>query len=30
MLLVPGGKMSHAMGIIFALIMHDVLERKNK
>lgn len=30
MLVVPGGKMSRAMGIIFALIMYDVLERKSK
>ena len=30
MLVVPGGKMSHARRIIFALILHDVIERKNK
>jgi hypothetical protein len=30
MLVVHGGKTSHAMGIIFALIMHDVLEMTSK
>jgi len=26
MLIVPGGKMSHATGIVFTLIMHNVPE----
>ncbi len=29
-LVVPGGKMSHAMEIILAPIMHDMIEKKNK
>ena len=29
-LVVPGGKMSHAMEIILAPVMHDMIERKNK
>jgi phosphoribulokinase len=29
-LVVPGGKMSHAMEIILAPIMHDMIENKNK
>jgi len=29
-LVVPGGKMSHAMGIILPPIMHDMIENKNK
>jgi phosphoribulokinase len=29
-LVVPGGKMSHAMEIILAPIMHDMIENKKK
>lgn len=29
-IVVPGGKMSHAMEIILAPIMHDMIEKKNK
>jgi len=29
-MVVPGGKMSHAMEIIFAPIMHDMIQKKNK
>jgi len=29
-LVVPGGKMSHAMEIILTPIMHDMIEKKNK
>ena len=29
-LVVPGGKMSHAMEVILAPIMHDMIEKKNK
>jgi phosphoribulokinase len=29
-MVVPGGKMSHAMEIILAPIMHDMIENKQK
>jgi phosphoribulokinase len=29
-MVVPGGKMSHAMEIILSPIMHDMIEKKSK